>query len=217
MSGYDKAPTKLPKPVSYDDLYPGRFLKAADLKGKIVTLQITSVDIEELVGDKGEQLKGILSFAKTDKQLALNRTNGECIKGMFGRDVQAWVGKRISIFPAPFKGNLPIDVDECIRVHGSPDIDADKPVRVALPRKKAITMTMRKVVKSGAAPAQAAATAATLPSTEDCVKQLRECGDIEALDRLLSEFKTAFGGEVPNELHAAWNETREQLREEPPL
>lgn len=209
----DRAPAKLPKPVSYDDLYPGRFIKAADLKDKIRTLKITSVDIEVLEGDKGEQTKGILSFAETEKQLALNRTNGECIKGMFGTDVQRWVGKRISIYPAKYTGNLPIDADQCIRVHGSPDIEQDMTVRVRQGRKRPIMMTMRKVVKPGAATAPASSSSLNI---EDCIKQLRECGDIEALDRLFSQFKTSLGGEVPNELHAAWNETREQLREELP-
>lgn len=205
MSG-DNAPAKLPKPVSYEDLYPGRFLHAADLKGKIVTVEIAAVDREKLVGDKGEQIRGILSFVGKDKQLALNRTNGECIRGMFGTDVQRWVGKRISIFPAKFTGNLP-DVDECIRVHGSPDIDEDMTVRVRQGRKRPITMTMRKVVKPGAAPAAASPP----PSITECVKQLRECGDVEALDKLFGELERAFGGQVPNEVHAAWNETREQL------
>ena len=65
----------LPKPVDWDELYPGRFLKAGDFKGKPVTLTISEVRLEELVGDKGPQVKGVISFKQTEKQWALNKTN----------------------------------------------------------------------------------------------------------------------------------------------
>jgi hypothetical protein len=116
----------LPKPVDWDELYPGRFLKAVDFKGKQVTLRISEVKIEELVGDKGPQIKGVISFDKTEKQWALNKTNGICLKEMFGKKVQEWVGKRVTLFPSQWDG------EDCIRVWGSPDIDADRGVTVAL-------------------------------------------------------------------------------------
>src|SRR5579863_4704163 len=97
----------LPKPVDWDELYPGRFMKAVDFKGKPVTLTIAEVKIEELVGDKGPQIKGIVSFEKTEKQLALNRTNGICLKAMFGRRVQEWIGHKVTLYPAEFVGNMP--------------------------------------------------------------------------------------------------------------
>ena len=37
----------LPKPVDWDELYPGRFLKAGEFKGKKPTLTIAAVNIEE--------------------------------------------------------------------------------------------------------------------------------------------------------------------------
>src|SRR5689334_11893046 len=109
----------LPKPVDWDELYPGRFIKAGDLKGQKVTLTISDVNLERLVGDKGEQTKGVISFEKTDKSLALNKTNGICLKSMFGRMVQEWIGKRVTLFADTWDGEL------CIRVWGSPDIPAD--------------------------------------------------------------------------------------------
>lgn len=144
-------PTVLPKPVDWDELYPGRFLKAGELKGKNVTLRIASVDLEKLVGDKGEQIKGVLTFEKTDKHLALNKTNGICLKEMFGKKVQEWVGKRVTLFPSQWNG------EDCIRIFGSPDIAADKKIIVQLPRKRPIEMLMHKVgaptsVKPAAAP-----------------------------------------------------------------
>lgn len=127
------------KPVDWDELYPGRFIKAADLKGKNVTLTIASVDLEELEGDKGKQVKGIVGFDKTEKHLALNKTNGICLKEMFGKKVQGWVGKRVTLMPSMWNG------EDCIRVYGSPDLPESKEITVSLPRKRPMTMTMHKV------------------------------------------------------------------------
>jgi hypothetical protein len=128
-----------PKPIDWDELYPGRFLKASDFKGKNVTLKIKEVNLEELVGDKGAQVKGVVSFEKTEKQLALNKTNGICMRDMFGKKVQEWVGKRVTLFASVWNG------EECIRVFGSPDIAETREITVQLPRKRPIAMTMHKV------------------------------------------------------------------------
>lgn len=127
------------KPVDWDELYPGRFIKASDFKGKNVTLKIKEVNLEELEGDKGKQIKGVITFEKTEKQLALNKTNGICIRDMFGKKVQEWVGKRITLFASVWNG------DDCIRIFGSPDIAETREITVQLPRKRPIAMTMHKV------------------------------------------------------------------------
>jgi len=127
------------KPVDFDELYPGRFLKAGELHGKQVTLKIAAVDTEELEGDAGKKVKGIISFERTTKQLVLNKTNGICLREMFGRQLAAWVGKHVTLFASEFNG------EPCVRVYGSPDIAADMPVDVQLPKRKPIKMVMRKV------------------------------------------------------------------------
>jgi hypothetical protein len=142
-----EAARRFNKPVDWDELYPGRFIKASDLKGKNVTLTIASVDLEELEGDKGKQIKGVVGFEKTEKQLALNKTNGICLKEMFGKKVQGWVGKRVTLMPSTWNG------DDCIRIYGSPDMAEDKEIIVALPRKRPIPMTMHKVEIKPKAPA----------------------------------------------------------------
>lgn len=132
-------PNVLGKPIDFDELYPGRFIKAGEFKGKQVTLRIAGVSIEELVGDKGPQIKGVVSFEKTEKVWALNKTNGICLKEMFGRKVQEWVGHRVTLFPSTWDG------EECIRVFGSPDIAAELEITISLPRKRPYSMTMHRV------------------------------------------------------------------------
>lgn len=135
---------QMKKPVDWDELYPGRFLKAGELLGRKVTVTISSVDLDTLEGDNGKKVKGVISFRETQKQLALNRTNGICLREMFGRQIPAWEGKRITLFPDEWNG------EPCIRVWGSPDIEQDKQIQIALPRRRPIPMTMHAVqVQSG--------------------------------------------------------------------
>ena len=154
-----------PKPVDWDELYPGRFLHAADLKGKKVTVRISDVNIEELIGDKGPQVKGLLSFEGKDKQFALNKTNGILIKAMFGRKIADWMGKRITLFEDTWDG------EPCLRVWGSPDIDKDITVTVALPRKRPFDRTMRKMNSPAAVQTPPSSTAVSNEPPEEYFRE----------------------------------------------
>ena len=62
-------PRRRAKPVDFDDLYPGRFVKAGELHGKKVTLTISQVDLEDLMGeDNKPKAKATLTFRETEKQ-----------------------------------------------------------------------------------------------------------------------------------------------------
>lgn len=149
------------KIVDFDQLYPGRFLKAGQLLGKKVTLTIADVDTEELQGDDGKvQTKATLSFRETPMKHVCCKTNGICIREMFGRKVTEWVGKRVTFFPDTWNG------EPAIRVWGSPDIDRDIDVTVTLPRRKPFKKTMRPVGKT-AAPAKEPEPAATSDAPPD--------------------------------------------------
>ena len=108
--------------VDYDEMFPNRFLKSGLFAEKPISLTIKSVDTDELPADDGTmKTKGIITFEETDKQLTLNRTNGETIKCMFGRKAVDWVGKRVTFASeiVKVKGQ---SVDG-IRIVGSPDIE----------------------------------------------------------------------------------------------
>lgn len=133
-------PRRLQKPVDYDQLYPGRFLKAGEFLGKKQGFTISDVDLEELVGDDGKpKVKCILSFEETEKKLVTCKTNGICLKEMFGKKLPDWIGKRIVLFPDVWNG------EPAIRVWGSPDIERDIDVEVVLPRRRPFRKTMRAV------------------------------------------------------------------------
>lgn len=137
----------------FDELYPGRFIKSGDLKGKDWTLTIARVYREELEGAKKER-KGVLAFQETQKELVLNRTNGECIKAMFGRSLPGWIGKRITIYPAKIQSEM---ADQAIRLRGSPDIEHDVTFTLSLARKKPRPVTLKKTATGKAAPKAAPA------------------------------------------------------------
>lgn len=143
---------KVKKPVSFDELFPGRFLKAGLFNGKKVTLTIKDIDREELEGDEGKQIKALIFFEETPLALVACKTNGICIKAMFGSSLADWIGKKVTLFPSDWNG------EPCIRVWGSPDIEANKEIEVKLPRRRPIPMTLHKVAPKGApAPAEVAA------------------------------------------------------------
>jgi hypothetical protein len=130
---------KHPKPTTYDQLYPGRFIKAAELLGKKVTVTIADVELEDLEGEDGKKTKCIISFRESPKKLVACKTNGLCIKEMFGKELANWMGKRITIFEDVWNG------EPCIRVWGSPDIESEMKVTVSLPRRRPFDKVMHKV------------------------------------------------------------------------
>lgn len=133
---------KHPKPTSYDQLYPGRFIKAGELLGKKVTLTIADIELEDLEGDDGKKTKCIISFKETQKKFVACKTNGLCVREMFGKELANWMGKRITLFEDVWNG------EPCTRIWGSPDIEEEIEVTVSLPRRRPFKKTMHKVVKA---------------------------------------------------------------------
>lgn len=131
--------------MDFDQLYPNRFMKAGEFQGRDVTLKIISVKLEELEGEKGKKNKAIVTFERTPKELVLNRTNGEAVKLMFGRETNAWIGKRVTFYPATITDPFTGDPSLAIRVRGSPDIAGplEKTVRIG---RKSVAL---KVVRTG--------------------------------------------------------------------
>lgn len=132
--------------LDFDTLFPGKFVKAIELKGRDQTVTIATVHGEELEGDKGKEFKCLISFVGKQKKWVVNKTNGLCLRAMFGRDASKWIGKRVTLYPAKIDFG---DSDIAIRVRGSPDLAADLPFVLKLARKKPRDMVLK---KTGAAP-----------------------------------------------------------------
>lgn len=99
----------------YRTMFDKEHLGAWDLQGRDVTVTIEDVKAGQLVGEGGKKAKKpILRFVGKEKTMACNVTNARTIAGMYGNDVTAWRGKKITIYPTvtQFGGKEM----ECIRV-----------------------------------------------------------------------------------------------------
>jgi hypothetical protein len=102
----------------YRTLYDKDYLGSWDLPpGRDVTVTIESVKGAELIAVGGKKnKKPVLSFVGKEKKFVCNVTNAKAIAAMYGNYVEAWKGKRITLFVSqtrdPSTGG---DID-CLRV-----------------------------------------------------------------------------------------------------
>jgi hypothetical protein len=90
--------------MKISDIFPSKYVKAADLQGRTVTLTIKSLAVEEMQTHDGKpERKPVLYFERATKGLVLNRTNAMAIAALYGDESDDWRGKRISIYPTRVK------------------------------------------------------------------------------------------------------------------
>lgn len=101
--------------ADYRTLYDKEHLGAWDLQGREVVVTIESVRRGAVVGDGGKKAsKAILKFVGKEKTMVCNVTNAKAIAGMYGNDTDAWIGKRIALFPTIT--TIGSEQRDCIRV-----------------------------------------------------------------------------------------------------
>lgn len=141
------------EPSTWDELFPGRFLKHSHLSeiGTQVTIERvynTLVDGELAQVARIAPVKGIEQV-----DWGLNKTNGLCLRAMFGDSIKSWWGKRVVIRSSLVEHGREKG-KPCIRVCASPDIPADLTVVIDFKTKKIKPFTIR--VRSTQAQAQKA-------------------------------------------------------------
>lgn len=82
--------------MEYDDIYQSKWIKADDIGDEDLILTIKDVNAEQVGADK--EMKLVLVFKEHEKQLVMNKTNAENLKDRFGKDPNAWIGKKIALF-----------------------------------------------------------------------------------------------------------------------
>jgi hypothetical protein len=99
-----------------EELFPSKYLKAADLKGKAVVVNIASAPIETLKTPNGsEERKTVLYFSNGAKKvLPLNRTNWDSVASICGENSDDWPGQEIELFPSTTE--LRGEVVGCVRI-----------------------------------------------------------------------------------------------------
>ncbi len=106
-----------------DSIYPSsNSLKAEDLKGRAVQLQISGYEVKQF--DNGNKI--VLSFHSKEKTFVVNKTNAMIISASYGTSPEEWVDEIIEIYPD--KTLFQKKLVDCIRVR--------VPVAAAEPIKK---------------------------------------------------------------------------------
>jgi hypothetical protein len=121
--------------MTRDEVFPSKYLKAADLKGKACIFTIERAPYEMLKSlDGKENQKIVLYFEKSEKSLPLNATNFDAVCDATGCfDTEDWPGQRIELYPAKTTmGGKSVD---CICVRRP---SASRPAVAASPRPAAL-------------------------------------------------------------------------------
>jgi len=73
------------------------------------------VTMDELTMSGGrKETRPVIRFSDAEKKLVLNKTNATAIAGMYGNETDAWIGKKITMYPTETQfGSETVD---CIRV-----------------------------------------------------------------------------------------------------
>lgn len=109
-----------------DELFPSKWLKAADLPEDGQVLTITGLT-QEPIGEEG-LTKPVISFREVRKALVLNPTNYDLIAEWHGPDTDTWYGKRIKLYRTRVRfGDKMVDATRVVpkerRIPDPPEID----------------------------------------------------------------------------------------------
>jgi len=142
------------KGLTFDQLFPGAYIKAGEFNGRTPTWTIKAVKREMLSnGAGGEEPAVTVAFEEFEKQWVMNKTNATALRAMWGDDSGEWVGHQLTLHAVKDESGMS-DSGLCIRVLGSPELD--KPLKFQ-------AHLGRKVVKQTMQPTSAATMAANAP------------------------------------------------------
>ena len=119
--------------MNINDAFPSTYLKAEDLRGQRVAVQIGSVKMEEVGQGHDMEEKPVLYFNGKDRGLVLNKTNATTIASLYGPDTDQWRNNWITLFPTQtdFNGRQVA----CLRVEMQPPAQQNGQPPAAAPPK----------------------------------------------------------------------------------
>ena len=102
-----------------NEVFPSKYLGAADLQNKDVLVTIDRVEMEQFE-DAGKKVpKPVVYFRGSEKGLVANKTNSVAIADITGQpDTDNWGGARICLFPTMVQ--FGVKMTEAIRVKRPP-------------------------------------------------------------------------------------------------
>ena len=80
-------------------MFPSKYLQAADVEGQAYTLTVKVLVPEEINSNDGTaEQKWIVYFNEAKKGLVLNKTNAGTLEWLYGSDSDMWTGKQVVLF-----------------------------------------------------------------------------------------------------------------------
>lgn len=76
--------------------FESKYLKASDLQGRTVTVQIESVRMEEIDKEDGTT-KAVMYFVGKKKGVIINVTKAKVLEPIFGSETDNWIGQSITL------------------------------------------------------------------------------------------------------------------------
>lgn len=81
-----------------NDMFPSKWLKAADCDEADLILTISELRQESVGQGADAGMKWVCYFEETEKGLVLNKTNTNTIAKLYGDDTDDWEGKKIALY-----------------------------------------------------------------------------------------------------------------------
>lgn len=95
-------------------LFPGRYIKAADLGNRETVLTIDRLSLEVVGTDGDAEEKPVLYFRDRKSGLVLNKTNATALVEFLGGETNDWEGQPVVLFPTRTQfGSKMVD---CVRI-----------------------------------------------------------------------------------------------------
>jgi hypothetical protein len=106
--------------MDFSEMFDSKYVKAADLKGVDVVVTIQRVEKGSVESTSGKASKAICKVAEFEKPVVLNVTNCKRIAKLYGRTVEQWIGKQVTLYTG--EAEVGGEIVPCIRVR--PDAPA---------------------------------------------------------------------------------------------
>ena len=85
--------------MNINEIFPSKYVKAGDLGGRPVTVEIERMLVEKIGVPPKLEDKPVLYFKGAKKAMVLNRTNAMTIAALYSPETNNWAGNRITLYP----------------------------------------------------------------------------------------------------------------------
>lgn len=127
----------------WEQRFRGEYISAAEMGDRRPTFTIARISSVRMDDEKKKKEvdKAIIWFKEIDRGFVYNKTAGHCLAAMFGKNDDAWIGKRVTLYADP---DVRFGSEQVggIRVAGSPDIQEEIKIRIKFPKKKPFEVTL---------------------------------------------------------------------------